>query len=90
MERARIVVDAMEAAMKEAGDIIVPIRRNVVSRAELLGELGEVVNGTVEGRRDGEDITFFKSVGNAAQDLAVARRVVAEAERSDLGTVVEL
>lgn len=89
VERARIVVDSMEAAMKEAGDIIVAIRRNIVSRAGLHGEIGEIVNGRLEGRRNAEQITFFKSVGNAAQDLAVGRRVVEEAEVSDLGTVVE-
>lgn len=88
--RARIVVDSMEAAMEEAGDIIGPIRRNVVSRAGLYGELGEVVNGRLAGRDDGEQITFFKSVGNAAQDLAVGQRVVDVARDSDLGTVVEL
>ncbi len=88
--RARIVVDSMEAAMEEAGDLIGPIRRNVISRTGIYGELGEIVNGDLAGRRDEEQITFFKSVGNAAQDLAVGRRIVEEAEASDLGTRVEL
>lgn len=88
--RARIVVDSMEAAMEEAGDIIGPIRRNVVSRAHLYGELGEIVNGKLGGRDDDEQVTFFKSVGNAAQDLAVGRRVMDVAEDSGLGSVVEL
>ncbi|HSR42060.1 MAG TPA: hypothetical protein VLL48_07815, partial [Longimicrobiales bacterium] len=90
VSRARIVVDSMEAAMEEAGDIIGPIRRNVISRTKVHGELGEVVNGKKRGRSSDEQVTFFKSVGNAAQDLAVGRRVVERSEAGDLGTVVEL
>jgi len=90
VSRARIVVDSMEAAMEEAGDLIGPIRRNVISRTGLHGELGQIVNGELGGRDDEERVTFFKSVGNAAQDLAVGRRIVEEAEGAGLGTVVEL
>lgn len=90
VSRARIVVDSMEAAMEEAGDLIGPIRRNVISRAGLYGELGQIVNGELEGRDDDEDVTFFKSVGSAAQDMAVGHRILDEAEPADLGTVVKL
>lgn len=90
VSRARIVVDSMDAAMEEAGDVIGPIRRNVISRTGIHGELGDVVNGRKPGRSSDDQITFFKSVGNAAQDLAVGRRLVERAEAEDLGTVVEL
>jgi len=90
VRRARIVVDSMEAAMEEAGDVIGPIRRSVISRTGIYGELGELVNEKKRGREDHDQVTFFKSVGNAAQDLAVGRRVVERAEAEDLGTVVEL
>ena len=53
-------------------------------------ELGEVVSGARPGRRDGAQITLFKSVGNAAQDVAVARRVLDVALARDLGATVEL
>jgi len=88
--RARIVVDSVDAAMSEAGDIIGPIRRNVISRTQIHGELGEIVNGEKDRRRDAEEVTFFKSVGNAAQDLAVGRRLMERAEEEDLGTEVTL
>lgn len=88
--RARVVVDSMDAAMESAGDIIGPIRRNVVSRASLYGELGEIVNGRRGGRHDDEQVTLFKSVGNTAQDLAVGRRAMEAAEEDGFGTVVEL
>ena len=53
-------------------------------------EIGEVVNGEKTGRENDEEITVFKSVGNAVQDVSVAARVYAEALKRDLGTEVEL
>lgn len=88
--RARIVVDSMEAALEQAGDLVSPIRRNVISRADLYGELGEIVNGRLPGRTGPDQITFFKSVGNAAQDLAMGRRLMVHAAQHDLGTMVEM
>lgn len=90
VSRARIVVDSVEAALEEAGDLVGPIRRNVITRADVYGELGEVVNGRLPGRTDDEQITFFKSVGNAAQDLAMGRRLMVHAAQNDLGTMLEL
>lgn len=90
IERARVVVDSMEVALEEAGDILVPIRRNVISRADLYGELGEIVNGRLPGRTTRDQITFFKSVGNAAQDLAVGRRLLVRATQRNVGTMLEL
>ena len=53
-------------------------------------EIGEVAAGTAEGRRSDDEVTIFKSVGNAVQDLAVAGLVLGQARRLDLGTEVEL
>ena len=53
-------------------------------------EIGEILLQQKQGRRDTEEITFFKSVGNAAQDLAVASRVLEIAEREDLGVIVDM
>jgi ornithine cyclodeaminase/alanine dehydrogenase-like protein (mu-crystallin family) len=87
MGRARVVVDQVEAALAEAGDVVVPVSRGMLLPADLI-ELGEVVNGSAAGRTGPEQITVFKSVGNAAQDLAVARVALARAVELGRGTMV--
>lgn len=83
VRRARVIVDSREACRAEAGDII-------RSNARIAGELGEIVNGSCPARQNDEEITFFKSVGLAAQDAAAAAAVLARAEERGLGTVVEM
>lgn len=90
VRRARVVVDQREAALAEAGDLIGPLKEGAVPEGFIAAELGELVAGTRLGRASDDEITLFKSVGNAAQDVAVAARVLARAEESGLGTVVEL
>lgn len=73
MARAtRIVVDAREAALAEAGDVTEPLARGVLAVDDLV-ELGAVAAGDAPGRTSPGDLTVFKSVGNAVQDLVVAR-----------------
>lgn len=79
----KIVVDSYAAAQTEAGDILLP-------GAPIYAELGEIINGHKPGRETEAEITFFKSVGLAAQDAAAAGAVLREAEARGLGTVVEL
>ncbi len=86
--RARIFVDAREAALAEAGDLVIPMRAGA-TRAEAWVELGEVVAGLKPGRQSPGEITFFKSVGVAVQDVAAAGRALAEAQRLGLGKVVD-
>ena len=90
VQRARIIVDQREAVMEEAGDIVGPIRDGVVDETVIIAEIGEVVLGRVPGRTAASEITFFKSVGNAVQDVAVAARVLAAAESEGHGLVVDL
>ena len=90
IRRARVVVDQREAILEEAGDIVGPIRDGDVDESVMAAEIGEIVLGRAPGRTHADEITFFKSVGNAAQDVAVAARVLAAAERESLGVVVEL
>lgn len=71
--RARVVVDQRAAAWAEAGDLVIPRQQGLINEDHVVGELGEVVVGDVAGRLSEHDITFFKSVGNAAQDVAVAQ-----------------
>jgi len=74
---ARIFVDNLEGAMAEAGDLIDPMRRGVLRREDIVGELADLVRGRVRGRTRDDEITLFKSVGSAIQDLAVAQLITA-------------
>ncbi|MCE2455376.1 MAG: ornithine cyclodeaminase family protein [Gemmatimonadetes bacterium] len=88
--RARIVVDQRAGAMAEAGDILQPLAAGVIDESAVVGELGDVVAGRVPGRTRPDEITFFKSVGNAVQDVAVAHLALVQAEEAGLGTVLSL
>ena len=72
MRRAKIVVETRQAALAEAGDLLIPIREGAITEADVVADLGEVVSGK-QVRTGPEDITVFKSVGVAFEDLAVAR-----------------
>jgi alanine dehydrogenase len=88
--RARVVIDQLEAALAEAGDLLKPLAAGLISQRHFETTLGEVALGKAPGRRSPEEITLFKSVGLAAQDVAAATRALAAAEVAGLGTVVEL
>jgi ornithine cyclodeaminase/alanine dehydrogenase-like protein (mu-crystallin family) len=88
--QAKIVVDSLQACLAEAGDLIVALEKNVISKVDIHAELGQIVNGERPGRESWEEITFFKSVGLAVQDAAAANEVLRAAESQGLGTVVEL
>jgi alanine dehydrogenase len=88
--RARLVVGSREGCLAETGDLIIPIRKGLITEADIYAELGEIATGIKLGRESAEEITLFKSVGNAVQDVSVARRVMEEAQRLGLGVEVEL
>jgi alanine dehydrogenase len=88
--RATVVVDSVDAALAEAGDLIIPLRDGVVSREHFARELGMVASGTAPARASAEEITLFKSVGNAVQDVVVARRAVDRARERGLGIEIDL
>ena len=85
--RARVFVDQREAAMAEAGDLIIPAQSGLLDPQNLV-EIGEVINGRAAGRQSPEQVTFFKSVGIAVQDIAAATRALTVAQERGLGTVV--
>lgn len=88
--RSKVVVDSREASLAEAGDLIISIDGGLISNRNIHGEIGEVAAGEVPGRESEEETTFFKSVGLAVQDVAVAERVLQRAEELGLGLDVEL
>lgn len=86
--RARIVVDSRASALAEAGDVIIPIQQGLITANDIYAELGEIASGVKRGRDNPEQITFFKSVGTAAQDASAAARIVATAEAQNLGVEI--
>ena len=72
VRRARIYVDTRPGAFAEAGDIVQPLAAGVIGKEAVLGDLFDLTRGTVAGRQMSEEITFFKSVGAAIEDLAAA------------------
>lgn len=90
VRRCRIFVDRLESAMNEAGDLLIPMHEGAISSDAIVGELGQLVNGTVVGRRGDSEITLFKSLGLAVEDLACARYLYDTASRTGAGTRVDL
>jgi ornithine cyclodeaminase len=88
IERARVVVDQVEAALEEAGDLLRPMAAGRIDRSHFETELGDVLSGRAAGRGDPAEITLFKSVGLAVQDLYAAARAVSNARRMGLGTTL--
>jgi ornithine cyclodeaminase/alanine dehydrogenase-like protein (mu-crystallin family) len=88
--RATLVVDSREACMAEAGELVMAMGEGHIEKDASPAEIGEVLAGTRPGRAGDDELTLFKSVGNAVQDLAVAGLILAEARRLELGTEVEL
>ena len=86
---SRVIVDQREASLAEAGEVIAAVRQGLVAEDDLI-ELGEVVNGVAEGREADDQITLFKSVGVAVQDLCAGARAVEGAGQKGLGSVIEL
>ena len=73
---SRLVVDDRTAGLTEAGDIVIPMREGRFDASHIVGDLGEVASGKVVGRRSDKDITLFKSVGLAIEDVPTARWIV--------------
>lgn len=70
--RARTFVDSRTGALAEAGDIVLAIQEGAIVAAHIAGELGELLAGRVEGRQDANQVTLFKSLGMAVEDVAAA------------------
>jgi ornithine cyclodeaminase/alanine dehydrogenase len=88
--RAKVVVDLTEAALAEAGDLMIPIEEGAITADHIHATLGEVVAGQRPGRESDEEITVFKSVGLALQDVSTAIRVYHLALEKGVGQEVSL
>jgi alanine dehydrogenase len=87
---SKIVIDHHEGALAEAGDLIIALKNGAIKPSDIYGEIGEIAAGIKPGRERDDEITFFKSVGNAVQDASVARAIYDAAVKQNLGVEVEL
>jgi ornithine cyclodeaminase len=88
--RSRLVVDRLESALNEAGDFLIPKHEGAIGDDHILGELGGLLAGSFQGRRTDSDVTIFKSLGLAIEDLAAAHHVLGKAEARGIGLVAAL
>jgi alanine dehydrogenase len=72
IRKASVYVDTRDGALKEAGDLVSPIRRKVIKKTDVKADLFELCRGEAKGRKSAREITLFKSVGTAIEDLAAA------------------
>ena len=87
--RSRFFVDRKEAALAEAGDFLIPKGEGAIDDRHIRAELGQVVVGAVAGRLAPTDVTVFKSVGLAIEDVAAAQHIYSKARGSGFGKFVE-
>ncbi len=90
VRRARMFVDRRESTLAEAGDFLLPRSEGVIDDSHIMGELGELVLGKIPGRLNASDITLFKSLGLAVEDVAAVRHIYDRAIASGRGVTVDL
>ncbi|MFP4528887.1 MAG: ornithine cyclodeaminase family protein [Candidatus Kapaibacterium sp.] len=86
VNKARIICDLKSACLAEAGDFIIPINESQFDESRIAGNLGDVVVGKVPARTSPDEITLFKSVGLAIQDVSTAMAVLRRARELGVGT----
>jgi ornithine cyclodeaminase/alanine dehydrogenase-like protein (mu-crystallin family) len=90
MVESALFVDRRESTVNEAGDFLFPEREGELGPEHIRAELGELLLGTAEGRRSSSELTVFKSLGLAVEDLAAAEHILRRAEAEHVGVEVEL
>jgi alanine dehydrogenase len=85
VQRARVFVDSRTGALAEAGDLVMPIREGAFDAARIAGELGELAAGAIPGRQSAAQVTVFKSLGMAVEDVAAAHLAFTRATERGLG-----
>jgi alanine dehydrogenase len=85
VRESRVFVDSRAGALAEAGDLVIPIREGAIDASHIAGELGDVFGGRTPGRRDAAEITIFKSLGMAVEDVMAARLALDRASERGLG-----
>jgi alanine dehydrogenase len=90
VSRGRLFVDSRAAALAESGDVMMAIQERRFTASHIVGEIGELIAGKVEGRRSPREVTIFKSLGLAVEDVAAAELAYRMAVAADTGRELEL
>lgn len=90
VKSSRLFVDRRESTLNEAGDFLIPKKEGAIGDDHIVGEIGELLLQTVKGRRNPAEITLFKSLGLAIEDVASASHIYQKAIDSGVGVLVEL
>ncbi len=90
LQNSLVVVDTYEGCLKEAGDILIPIRKGEFSKTKIHAELGEIILGLKPGSTHDNQITLFKSVGVAFEDLVTAKLAFNKALQLGIGMKCDL
>ena len=89
VKKANLLTAGMASAcLAEAGDYIIPINEEIISSDDIIS-IGDIINGKIPGRQSSSEITVFKSVGIAAQDVAVAKLVYDRALKENIGQDID-
>lgn len=89
VRRGYFITDSRSHALSQAGELLHAIEQRVVDQSHLKGEIGEVLAGSVAGRSSDDQITIYKSLGHAAQDMALAHALLLRAGKSDKVVAVD-
>jgi ornithine cyclodeaminase/alanine dehydrogenase-like protein (mu-crystallin family) len=88
--KSRFFIDFLPSTMAQAGEFLHALQAGMITERHIAGEIGAVLDGKVEGRQTAQDITVYKSLGVAAQDIVTARAVFTLAEHAKLGVVAAI
>lgn len=86
--KSKVYVDLLESAINEGGDVMIPVQEGAIDREHIVGEIGQVLMGEVQGRRNRQEITVYNSLGITSQDLFAASHVLQKALARGAGTEV--
>lgn len=86
----KVFVDTKDGALKECGNLIKPIQKGTFCVERVTGEIGEVVNKTVQGRETEAEMTVFITTGSAVLDLVTAEHIYQKAQEHGLGQIIEM
>jgi ornithine cyclodeaminase len=88
--KAKIFVDHLDGCIEKAGDIRLPIQQNVLTRADIVGEIGAVISGQLKFNRSPDQIVVFKSIGLISQDIVLAHALLERAEQKGVGVFYDI
>lgn len=89
ISRARIFVDHLDGCLERAGDLAIPLASGALTRERIAGEVGSLLSGALAREMGEADVTVFKSIGIATQDLLLAHELLIRAERNGVGALFD-